>query len=157
MAAVLPQVFGLLNGPYLATRRAAASALGGIGTAAKDAVPALVAALHHPRWLAADRRTAEGGVVTQLMQSLHDRIPGDPRQVLVEALGEIGDDRAVEPLRLLLDVSDEPLLTLRTVQAIAQLGDAGQRAVTDLLKCENVLWCSAAEIALGIETEDEST
>jgi len=79
------------------------------------------------------------------------------RQVLVQALGEMGDDRAVEPLRLLLDVSDEPLLTLRTVQAIAQLGDAGQRAVTDLLKCENVLWCSAAEIALGIETEDEST
>lgn len=121
----------LLQDRVKAVREEATTALAAIGDAA---VPSLLAALKHVDWLVrlhaveALGKTRSAAAVEPLLSVLFNDHDTAIREDAVRALGQIGDERALE---FLIVVLKEPGLRPLAVEALGQLGD--QRAVSVLI------------------------
>ncbi|HEU4683701.1 MAG TPA: HEAT repeat domain-containing protein [Nitrospira sp.] len=122
----------LLQDKVKAVREEAAMALAAIGDAA---VPSLISALAHADWLvrlhaveALGRMRSPASVDPLLSVLFNDRDTA-VREDVVRALGQIGDERAVE---FLVVTMKEPGLRPLAVEALGQIGD--RRAVPILIK-----------------------
>jgi len=153
----IPAITRMLQSDNWETRKRAAEAFAAIGPTARAAIPDLLAALHDPRWTERDRRPAAGGVLTQLMSSLRDAIPGDRRIPLVKALGAIGDPVVIPALKAVATDTTEPLFLLALAEAFVQLGDEGEAFVREWLTHENPLFQGAAEYVFDIDSDDETS
>lgn len=91
-----------------------------------------------------------GDYVEKLIQfSLHHPIPSVP-PMAAEALGKIGDKRAVEPLMDILKTSREPALLEAAAEALGNLKDSrAVPALTHLMKEATVAVRLKAVVALG--------
>ena len=128
-------------------RSNAAEALGQLGDA--HAVDPLIACLKDENWnvqIAAAHALVKMGkpVVEQLIACLKDQ---QSEESAAEALGELGDARAVEPLITCLHDYDG-VLRGYAIRALGKLGDA--RAVEPLIVClKDQQWSSSAAEALS--------
>jgi len=114
----------LLQDKVKAVREEASSALAAIGD---SAIPALVASLEHPEWLArlhtveALGKTTSSDAVAPLIETAFNDVDSAVREDAVRALGTIGDPHAVE--FLLAVVRKEPELRTLAVEALGRIGD----------------------------------
>lgn len=133
------------------------------GLAEEDFVAKLISALRHPEpatprraaWILGELHEASG--VEPLIKALE--ISKDPYllESIVEALGKIGNARAIEPLAQLLGTS-YLIVRLAAVRALASIG--GRRAALALgmatMDVNNTVRQSAAEALVAMrEKEDE--
>lgn len=151
-------LLGLLRGSDETLRDQAADALAGMG---RPAVDALVTLLRQPRapftddtWRWGVSRTATHALVRMPEPPVADLLGWleddeyDIREVAVDALGEIGDKRAVEPLMRVLERHDGP--SRGAIRALGELGDI--RAVEPIipfLRVRDALTRQIAAQALG--------
>jgi HEAT repeat protein len=152
-AHLLPVLIGALRDKEWFVRRAAAEALGKIGT---PAVPALIGALGNEdvevRWAAAEALRKIGTpAVLALIGALRDDEDADVRQAAAWALGSIGDPQAVSALiEALRDESNDKEVRRAAAWALGEIGDP--QAVLDLNRAlgdEDALVRQAAAEALG--------
>jgi HEAT repeat protein len=106
---------------------------------------------HHVRWSAATalQNTKAPQAAETILASLPDS-KGWARKMLVEALGEIGDPRAIEMLHNLVLEEDDLQIQLSAAQSLVRLGDNhGKKIILRTLNAPNAYTRLMAAIALG--------
>ena len=117
-------------------RRFAAGALGGLGSDAKDAIPALSKALddkqQHVREAAAtalDKMGAEG--LQALSKALANAYP-DVKEVAIASLGKAGSTGVTPLADMIKDVRESVETRLKAIEAVKGLNKDGKAAVPAL-------------------------